>query len=42
MGCKSKEVNNTTCLQYYKLIDLSHYKLKPTGMFLFLCHSPLK
>uniref|UniRef100_I1PJ24 Uncharacterized protein n=1 Tax=Oryza glaberrima TaxID=4538 RepID=I1PJ24_ORYGL len=42
MSCKSKEVNNTTCLQYYKLIDLSHYKLKPTGMFLFLCHSPLQ
>lgn len=42
MSCKSKEVNNTTCLQYYKLIDLFHYELKPTGMFLFLCHSPLK
>uniref|UniRef100_A0A0E0IST2 Uncharacterized protein n=1 Tax=Oryza nivara TaxID=4536 RepID=A0A0E0IST2_ORYNI len=42
MSCKSKEVNNTTCLQDYKLIDLSHYELKLTGMFLFLCHSPLK
>uniref|UniRef100_A0A0E0QFZ2 Uncharacterized protein n=1 Tax=Oryza rufipogon TaxID=4529 RepID=A0A0E0QFZ2_ORYRU len=30
MSCKSKEVNNTTCLQYYKLIDLFHYELKPT------------
>uniref|UniRef100_A0A0E0QZV7 Uncharacterized protein n=1 Tax=Oryza rufipogon TaxID=4529 RepID=A0A0E0QZV7_ORYRU len=30
MSCKSKEVNNTTCLQDYKLIDLSHYELKLT------------